>query len=412
MRHRPFFRWVVTLGVVLVAWSAALYALTPGYPDAQQIDLTVIDEKPDGTCTVRWTDPFDGNGRRREAAYHCDPDRSQLLKAPYYDEENGYGWETGFVIAEGPDKGELEPSSLDGDTEDAGDNPYALSDALGVIGLLLTAIGLVGGNVRATARVYGVRPRSVARARKLYEAADLVTRDYARVVAVVQEAWTAVRREQIDTELARTPLTRLRWKGAGRRAARDVEAAGVRTVGDVLDAGVLGLGHRGVERPTAERVFAAARSVLKDIEATAPVRIDPDDHGPQTIALLTGLRVLIEAGPEARRAATGGKVLAGKLEPLLAAAEPAAGYRSMLRAGPELRAVSRAAVIELRALLAEAEQREARQRFAQASVDLLRMPDDMAAGLAARTDFESRTSQYYALLATLVTEDGTSVVRS
>ncbi|MEV5983865.1 hypothetical protein AB0L85_02460 [Streptomyces sp. NPDC052051] len=409
MWHRPFFRWVVTLGVVLVACGAVVYAITPGYPDTQQVELTVIKEKPDGACTVRWMDPFADGGRWREAAYHCDPDRSLILKAPYYDVETGYGWETGFVVAEGSDQGELVPSSLD---EDTGDNPFALSDSLAVMGLVLTAVGLVGGNVRATARVYGVRPRTVAHARKLYEAAGLVTRDYARVVTAVQEAWTTVRREQIDTELARTPLTRLRWKGAGRRAVREVEAAGVRTVGDVLDAGVLGLGHTGVDRPTAERVVAAARSVREDTEATAPVRIDPDDHRPQTTALLTGLRVLIEAGPEARRAASGGKALAARLEPLLADAEPAATYRSMLRAGPERRAVSRAAVIELRALLDGTEGREVRQRFAQASVDLLRMPDDMAAGLAARVDFESRTSQYYALLARLVNEDGTSVVRS
>ncbi|MGD6740638.1 hypothetical protein ACOKM3_02210 [Streptomyces sp. BH106] len=396
MRHRPFFRWVATLGVVLVAWAALAHALSPGYPDTRMIELTVIDEKPDGTCTVRWDDPFTDWGTPREAAYRCDPDRDELFKAPQWDEETGYGVEDGFLYEEGPDKGELQPSDLDPAEEK---DPYALSDALVAIGLPLLAAGLVGGNIRAASRVSGVRPRLVARAQRLYETADLAATDYARAVDAVRDAWAALSRERIDAELARMPVTRLDAPSA----ARVLDASGVRTVGDTLDAGVLGLGHMGVDRPTAERAVAAARRVRDDIEATVAVRLDPDDHGPRTVALLVALRVLLEAGPEARHTAMTGKELAQKLEPLLAATGPATGYRHMLTTGSEARARSRAAVADLRALVDTAERDRLPHAFAQTSVDLLRAPDEGArAGIAARTDFENRTAKYFGLLATIV----------
>ncbi|MFJ3499202.1 hypothetical protein [Streptomyces sp. NPDC090135] len=80
MRHVPCFRWVLTLGVVLFACSVGLYAAGSDPPEARQIDLTVLDEKPDGSCRVRWIDPY--QKRAREASYRCDPGRSDLLKAP------------------------------------------------------------------------------------------------------------------------------------------------------------------------------------------------------------------------------------------------------------------------------------------------------------------------------------------
>lgn len=135
MRHRPFFRWVLTLGVLLFGWSAYLYA---SYPETRQIDLTVISEKPDGRCTVRWKDPYTDGGRWRATAYRCDPDRDALLKAPNYDEDTGYGWDSGFMFTEGRHKGDLEPSLEEKE-------PYGLSDALVLIGLALTAVGLIGG---------------------------------------------------------------------------------------------------------------------------------------------------------------------------------------------------------------------------------------------------------------------------
>ncbi|MET7518241.1 hypothetical protein ABZS88_33240 [Streptomyces sp. NPDC005480] len=101
-----------------------------------------------------------------------------------------------------------------------------------------------------------------------------------------------------------------------------------------------------------------------------------------------------------------GKELADKLDRVLAEAAPASGYRSMLRAGREQREIARSAVTELRSLMALAEQEGLPARFAQTSVDLLRAPDDRNLGLSARVDFESRTSQYYGLLAQVVDSRG------
>ncbi|MCZ0978841.1 hypothetical protein O1L60_05155 [Streptomyces diastatochromogenes] len=53
----------------------------------------------------------------------------------------------------------------------------------------------------------------------------------------------------------------------------------------------------------------------------------------------------------------------------------------------------------LRRLLDGAEREGLAERFAQASVDLLRGPDDDSEGLAAWVDFESRPAEYHALLA-------------
>ncbi|WP_329452557.1 hypothetical protein OG894_37985 [Streptomyces sp. NBC_01724] len=392
MRHRPFFRWVLTLGVLLFGWSAYLYA---SYPETRQIDLTVISEKPDGRCTVRWKDPYTDGGRWRATAYRCDPDRDALLKAPNYDEDTGYGWDSGFMFTEGRHKGDLEPSLEEKE-------PYGLSDALVLIGLALTAVGLIGGNAHASIRLTGVRLKTVARARKLYEIADQVARDHAQARDAVRVTWNALRREQIDAKVSAVPVARLFKEAPVSQAVRDVQAAGARTARDVLDSGVPGLEHMGMDRNSAEHAHSAARLLADDIEATLSVRVDPVAPGPHTVALLVALQVLLEAGAEAHQTARAGEELAGELERVLTEAEPASGYLSMLRAGREQREIARSAVTELRSLMAIAEQEGLPARFTQTSVDLLRVPDDRNLGLSARADFESRTSQYYGLLAQVV----------
>ncbi|MFC8243627.1 hypothetical protein [Streptomyces chartreusis] len=113
------------------------------------------------------------------------------------------------------------------------------------------------------------------------------------------------------------------------------------------------------------------------------------------------LWVLREAGPQAREAAALGEKLADRLHGLLDHAAPAAGLRSMLRAGPAARASAAQAVAELRLLLADAERNALPERFAQTSVDLLRGQDADWAALAAATDFERDPAAYRHLLAQL-----------
>ncbi|WP_189849632.1 hypothetical protein [Streptomyces omiyaensis] len=76
---------------------------------------------------------------------------------------------------------------------------------------------------------------------------------------------------------------------------------------------------------------------------------------------------------------------------LLEEAAPAAGLRTRLQAGPAARAAVAAvavAVAELRRPLADAERYGLRERFAQASVDLLRGPGSEQAALAAGAECE------------------------
>ncbi|MFE1853282.1 hypothetical protein [Streptomyces sp. NPDC059489] len=310
MRHIPFFRWVLTVGFMLFACSAGLYAIQsdPEVPATRQIDLAVVDEKADGTCRVRWSDPYEK--KTREAQYHCDAGRDNILKAPNYSDSRGYGWESGFMFTEGPDRGDLYDLEASSEEQD-----FTTSDTPLLLGVLLILIGLVGGNLRALPRVLGVEARLVRRATRLAEAAGWAAEDYARAVDAVRDA--------------------------GRHGSLDA----------------------------------------------AP---DPE--------LVRSLWVLREAGPQTRRAAADAQDLVNRMRPLLEEAAPAAGLRNRLQAGPTARADAEAAVTELRRLLADAERHGLRERFAQASVDLLRGQDTDRAALAAGTDFERDPDAYRRLL--------------
>ncbi|MEV0781294.1 hypothetical protein ACIBLA_37465 [Streptomyces sp. NPDC050433] len=198
MRRMPLFRWVLALGLALVGFSLVLAPSVTDFPDLRQIDLDVVDEKPDGECTVRWTDPFED--RERVEPYRCDPDREPILKAPDYDPASGLGWETGFVIAKGPDRGELYSLDEDVPTETGGMRGE-LSEATAAGGLLLTAVGIAGGGFGALMRASGVNPAAVHRARRLRDAANAVAEDYERALEAVRTAWAPLRRE-----LASVPL--------------------------------------------------------------------------------------------------------------------------------------------------------------------------------------------------------------
>ncbi|MEU3662847.1 hypothetical protein AB0E77_24425 [Streptomyces sp. NPDC032940] len=401
MKHVPVFRWFVTLGVVLFALSAVVYARTPEYPELRQVDLTVLQEEGDGTCTVRWSDPY--RLVEREGPYRCDPDRSPDLKAPLYKPGTGLGWDTGFVVAVGPDKGRL----YSPDDEKAIDDAIELSDNLIIPGLLLLSVGLVGGNIRSLYRLGGVRRRVVRRAEELREAAVRVSRDHARAVEAVRSTWESLHRDAVRERLGDLPVARLRRTAGRRLPVKELERHGVRSVRDVLEAGAWGVAQTcGLGRGAAETVWDAARRTADAVSRDTTVRLDADRPGPRTVALLKELRVLVEAGPAARTVAEAGGELAAGLERRLADAAPAAGWRRMLDAGPEERRRAATAVAGLRGLLDEAERAGVRARFAQVSVDLLRGADGDPEGLAARTDFEARPAEYYDLLAEIATAPG------
>ncbi|MEU2994821.1 hypothetical protein AB0N20_19400 [Streptomyces griseoincarnatus] len=63
MRHGPVFRWVTAAGLLLVVLGFVVWQTGRDHPELEQVELTVLEEEPDGTCAVRWTDPY-GAGQR------------------------------------------------------------------------------------------------------------------------------------------------------------------------------------------------------------------------------------------------------------------------------------------------------------------------------------------------------------
>ncbi|MFG1808276.1 hypothetical protein [Streptomyces sp. NPDC049040] len=168
------FRWITALGLVLMAGGIGFYWADPQNAPSKQVELTVLQEDADGTCTVQWHDPVSGHDRK--GPFHCDADRDSLLKVP-----QGAGWDTGFVVTSGPYKDRL--YSADDETWQTN-----ASDVLISVSVLALSVGVIGGSIRAVTRLSGVRPETVRRARRLREAAALAAQDHQRAVEAVRAA--------------------------------------------------------------------------------------------------------------------------------------------------------------------------------------------------------------------------------
>ncbi|MFE6103434.1 DEAD/DEAH box helicase [Streptomyces laurentii] len=240
----------------------------------------------------------------------------------------------------------------------------------------------------------------VAAGVRLYEAAQGVAGDHGRAVEAVRAALKPIHDAAVARELDAIPVARLQDVTEGRLRLGYVERNGFGTVGRVLDAGPYRLRQiPGVGQRTADQMLAAARRLAEAVHDAVAVHIDVDRPTPDTTALVTALHVLVEAGPDARRAVDRATALAERLGPLLADAKPAAGRLGMLLAGREKRDRALAAVDGLRTLTDEAVDAGLPGLFAQASVDLLRGPLADDGGVAAWVDFELRSAEYYSLLA-------------
>ncbi|WP_327593654.1 DEAD/DEAH box helicase [Streptomyces chartreusis] len=240
---------------------------------------------------------------------------------------------------------------------------------------------------------------AVARGRRLFEAAQAVVDDHARAVEAVRAALEPIHDDLARTELDAIPVARLKDLTEGRLRLGEVEKGGFRTVGQVLDAGSYRLRQLpGVGQQTADQTVAAARRIADAVRETIAVHIDVDRPEPRTTALVVALNVLVEAGPEARRAVDTAGTLTKRLGPPLADAAPTSGRLRMLLAGRAGRERALTALAEVRAVTGHADRDEVPQLLAQASVDLLRRPESEVAALV---DFELRSAEYYGLLAEL-----------
>ncbi len=221
--------------------------------------------------------------------------------------------------------------------------------------------------------------------------------DHGRAVEEVRAALKPIHDAAVKRELDAIPVARLQDVTEGRLRLGSVEKSGLRTLGSVLEAGPYRLRQiPGVGQRTVDQMLAAARRLSEAVHETVAVHIDVDRPEPRTTALVRVLHVLVEAGPDARRAVDKATALAGRLGPLLADARPATRRVRMLTAGREKKARAWAAVAETRSLVDEAERAGLPELLAQASVDLLR---GLSSDVAAWVDFELRSAEYYSLLA-------------
>ncbi|MCY0940638.1 DEAD/DEAH box helicase [Streptomyces antarcticus] len=239
--------------------------------------------------------------------------------------------------------------------------------------------------------------QAVAAGGQLYEAAGAVVGDHGRAVEAVRAALKPICDAAAEEALDAIPVARLKEVTEGRVRLGEVERSGLRSVRQVLDAGSYRLRQiPGVGQRTADQVIAAARQISDAVRETIAVHIDVDRPEPRTTSLLMALHVLVEAGPDARRAVDAAVALSERLGPLLAEARPAAGRLRMLLAGQGGRARALEAVAEVRGLTGEAVRDGVPELLAQASVDLLR---GTSTEVAAWVDFELRSAEYYSLLA-------------
>ncbi|MFI9628477.1 DEAD/DEAH box helicase [Streptomyces sp. NPDC052042] len=234
------------------------------------------------------------------------------------------------------------------------------------------------------------------RAEQLLCTARAVPADHAGAVGAVRTALEPLVDELVRRELSAIPVSRLKDVTEGRLRLGAVEQAGFTTVDQVHAANRYELRQLpGVGAQTADQALAAAGQIAHAVRDTVAVRIDVDAPDEATTALLIALHRLVEAGPGVRRAVDAAGRFVARLEPLSAAAGPARGRLRLLFAGRQARSGALTAVASVRDTVDEAERNGLPLLFGQASADLLREVD----GLAAWVDFELRSAEYYSLLA-------------
>ncbi|TMR08492.1 DEAD/DEAH box helicase [Nonomuraea turkmeniaca] len=215
-----------------------------------------------------------------------------------------------------------------------------------------------------------------------------------------KDALDALRIHVARTGLGEIPVSRLRDVTDGRLRIATLEKAGYTTVRQVLEASPYQLQLLpGIAARTAGQIHAAARQIERAAAEAASIRIDVERRDQPTTDLVIALQRLVNVGPDLPRALDAARDLARRLTPLLAQARPARSRLRMLFTLPERRRRAREAVAAIGELLDGA--RATRLLLAQVTTDLLRPP---ARDFEAWTDFESRSPEYFGLVAELAGE--------
>ncbi|MBF8191716.1 DEAD/DEAH box helicase [Nonomuraea sp. K274] len=200
--------------------------------------------------------------------------------------------------------------------------------------------------------------------------------------------------------LGSIPVSRLRDVTDGQLRVGTLEKAGYTTVRQVVEVSPYELQLLpGIGARTAGQIHVAARQIERAAAEAASIRIDVERHDPPTTNLVIALHRLVSVGPDLPRAVEAARELDARLAPLLAAARPARSRWRMWFSLPERQRRAREAVSELAGVLEGAA--ATRLLLAQVTADLLR---PAAGEFEAWADFESRSPEYFGLLAELAGE--------
>ncbi|WP_327582547.1 SNF2-related protein [Nonomuraea sp. NBC_00507] len=215
-----------------------------------------------------------------------------------------------------------------------------------------------------------------------------------------KDALDALRLDLARAGLGEIPVSRLRDVTDGRLRIATLEKAGYTTVRQVLEASPYQLQLLpGIGARTAAQIHAAARQLEQAAAEAASIRIDVERRDQPTTDLVIALQRLVNVGPDLPRALDAARDLDRRLAPLLAQARPARSRLRMMVTLPKRRRRAREAVAAIDELLAGA--RATRLLLTQVTTDLLR---PAARDFEAWTDFESRSPEYFSLLAELAGE--------
>ncbi|MDP4506744.1 DEAD/DEAH box helicase [Nonomuraea turcica] len=215
-----------------------------------------------------------------------------------------------------------------------------------------------------------------------------------------KDALDALRLDLARAGLGEIPVSRLRDVTDGRLRIATLEKAGYATVRQVLEASPYQLQLLpGIGARTAGQIHAAARQLEQAAAEAASIRIDVERRDQPTTDLVIALQRLVNVGPDLPRALDAARDLDRRLAPLLAEARPARSRLRMMVTLPKRRRRAREAVAAIDELLAGA--RATRLLLTQVTTDLLR---PAARDFEAWTDFESRSPEYFGLLAELAGE--------
>lgn len=139
VRRRKVFRWVLLLGAGCFLFAAVGSGAGRENSGDVEVGLTVLDRSRDGSCVVRFDDPF--TGEEREEPYHCDEGGDAALR----------NYETGRVAARWPGRAVLYNEKYQDAPPSTAPDVF---DTVGYASLVLVPLSFVGA---AAGRTFHLR---------------------------------------------------------------------------------------------------------------------------------------------------------------------------------------------------------------------------------------------------------------